>query len=217
MKIKRMLRLARRADGTFTWIMEEPELLSYSIGVADLWLNREYNRKGFTTGNLLNKACGILAEEVFNAELTEFNIPHLRTLPLLDKEHPANIGKNYDFKIEGCTIDVKAIPPFSHHKNLNVNQAEINKCGACDLYIAAKCYPELLEQHIKNKESAKAILIIINSIEFLGYAEADELIKSEHLKSDVKRPYYSLSKLRSMDDFASRFNIDLKQLKLSSD
>ena len=201
----------------FDWTMDEPELISYSIGVADLWLNREFERKGFTTGNLLNKACGILAEEVFNAELTQFDISHLRTLPLLDKEHSVNIGKNYDFKIEDYTIDVKAIPPFSHHKNLNVNQSEIDKCGACDLYIATKCYPELPEQDVKNKELAKAILKQINRIEFIGYAKADELIKPENLKSNVKRPYYSLSMLRSMDDFALRFNIDLKQLKLSSD
>ena len=77
--------LFKRTEGTFNWIMEEPELIWYAVNVATLWLQREFKQKGRITADHLDKACGILSEEIFAAELTELNMPYLRTVPLLNK------------------------------------------------------------------------------------------------------------------------------------
>ena len=220
----RIRRLIIESNDKLAWKLEEPELISYAIEVAKLWLDRELKDKGRVTADLLNKACGILAEEIFAAALNQLNVPHIRTLPLLAKKHSVNYDKPFDVKIGSSTIDVKSIaplpPPSGHHSNLNVNKSELEHYGKCDLYIASKCYPELpAEQRPKqiSKEWAKAILNKIDRIDFIGYAEADELIKEANLQRSygfytLKPPFHSMQ-----HDFALRFNIDLKQLKSASD
>jgi len=215
-------RLAR-VKGEFNWVIEEPELLKYSVDIAELWLERELKDKGHVTGDLLNKACGIMAEEIFSAELNELNVPHIRTIPLLAKNHPVNHGKPFDVKIVSSTIDIKSISPYpprsGHHSNLNVNKAEIENVGKCDFYIATKCYPELLAeaQPIKNKEWVITILNKIERIEFLGYATTEELIKENNLRLYQPSPFYSLKPpFHLMAEFAYKLKIPL-ELKSAPD
>lgn len=210
----------RRAPGTFNWIMDEPELLDYAVNIANLWLEREQKEKGYVTANHLNKACGILSEEIFHCTLCECGKPHVRTVPLLDKKHPVNARKPYDIKMDEYTFDIKAIsplpPPTGHHCNLNVNKAEIDANGKCDFYVGSKCYPEL-QYEFKPRENmrvamewARGILDKVNIVAFIGYAEAAEIISPEQLVH-TRKPFYSLHPpFRTMEEFAKRFNIDIK-------
>ncbi|MGD6933312.1 MAG: hypothetical protein ACQCN5_03810 [Candidatus Bathyarchaeia archaeon] len=186
----------RRWKGKFDWSTDEPELIVYAVNIAKLWLQREREQKGRITADHLDKACGILSEEIFAAELNELNVPHLRTVPLLNKEHPTNLGKPYDFKIGRYTVDLKSIsplpPPSGHHWNLNVNKAELgeNQEKICDYYIATKCLPELPAEKrpLKNDEDlsmkfAYATLKKVEKVQFLGWATGDELCSDNNLVS----------------------------------
>jgi hypothetical protein len=195
----------------------------YAVEIAKLWLDRELEESGEITADHLNKACGILSEEIFDAELNEFKMPHVRTVPLLSKMHPVNLGKPYDIKIQDCTIDIKSIsplpPPSGHHKNLNVKQSEIKGEGRCDLYIATKCYPELQREPRPKKQDYKVtkpwvmqIMRRINKVEFLGYATPAEIMKKENFRPQGDPPFYSLSPpFHSMLEFARKFNIPLEK------
>lgn len=210
----------KRMRQSFNWKVEEPELLVYAVNIADLWLDRELKEKGYITADHLNKACGILSEEIMHSMLCELSVPHVRTVPLLSKEHPVNAGKPYDIKIEDSTIDIKAIaplpPPSGHHCNLNAKKGEIDKYGKCDFYICSKCYPELPAEERPKPENRKVskkwaleILRKVERVQFLGYATASELIKEKNLVR-TKKPFYSLHPpFHSMDEFAKRFNIHL--------
>lgn len=200
-------------EGKIIWVVEEPELLDYAVNIADLWLDRELKEKGYISADHLNKACGILSEEIMHLILCQASVPHVRTVPLLSKNHPVNAGKPYDIKIDNVTCDIKAIaplpPPSGHHCNLNVNKAEIDNRGKCDIYINSKCYPELPAEDKKvSKEWTLNILKKVRQVKFLGYAEAKELIKKENLVR-TKKPFYSLpTPFHSMTEFAKRFNIN---------
>lgn len=213
--------ITRRIPGTFNWQSDEPELIEYAVEIADLWLDRELKNKGRVTADHLNKACGILSEEIFHCILCDCNYPHIRTIPLLNKDHPVNYGKQFDIKIGESTFDVKSIsplpPPSGHHSNLNVNKLEIDKYGACDIYISSKCYPELPDEPRPKKEYRKVskewaveILKKVKQIYFLGWAWADELIKPVNLVQ-TENPFYSLRPPlpHSMDELAKRFNINV--------
>jgi hypothetical protein len=186
----------RRRRGTFNWTVSAEfgldfrDLLNYAVNVAECWLERELIEKRRVTANLLNKACGILAEEILSAELMELNIPHVRTVPLLSKNHPVNAGKPYDILLNGVKIDIKAISPlpapkFGHHSNLNVNGPELGKNfeNKCDIYVGAKCYPELKAELIPTgpvkslKPWVSSIMKKICLVEFFGFAYADEIIR----------------------------------------
>jgi len=207
--------LPSRKGKSFDWTVEEPELIEYAVTIAGLWMDREMRSKGRITADYLNKACGILAEEILVAELNELNVQHTRTVPLLAKDHPVNSGKPFDVKIGACTIDVKSISPlappkYHHHKNLNVNKSEVTGLGACDLYLSSKCYPELdmAPKKVVEKEEALEILGKVENVEFLGYALKDEVIDVEHLVL-TKSPFYSLPfpPPHDMKEFAERFGI----------
>ncbi len=216
--IGNLLRM-RRSPGKFDWDTEEPELIWYAVNIATLWLDRELRQKGYITADHLNKACGILSEEIFAAELNELNVPHLRTMPLLDKEHPTNKGKPYDFKIKGYTIDIKSISPLpsqsiGHHKNLNVNKAEVDNIGLCDFYICTKCYPELPPDPKPSDELprqyALKILKKVQKVEFLGYATGVEMQQAKLIPT--AKPFYSKSPPHSaMQQFAKLLGIPLER------
>ena len=54
----------RRWLGKFDWSTDEPGLIWYSVNIATMWLQREAKQKGYVTADHLNKACGILTEEI---------------------------------------------------------------------------------------------------------------------------------------------------------
>ncbi len=214
----------RREAGTFSWVSDSQwtydrsDLFNYAAHTAKLWLQRE-QRKGYVTADLFNKACGILAEEIFSAGLMELEISHVRTLPLLSKNHPVNAGRFYDVKINGITIDVKSIspiaPPSGHHKNLNVNKAELGKNfeKKSDIYIGSKCYPELESQERPETQDENWVMGIMDKIEridFLGFANADEVINKANYVTGCG--FYSLKSSipHSMAEFAEKFKINLE-------
>ena len=216
------IRPARRT-GSFDWDCDEPELIEYATEIGLLWLQREKQRK-HVTADILNKACGILSEEIFSADLNELNIPHLRTVPLLSKEHPVNKGKPYDIKIQDVTIDVKANSPipckegWGHSESLNLNKAESDAHGACDIYVATKDMPELPFEQGPDKQDEKAglefavkILKQVKRVKFLGWAYGKELIQEANLKQGYA-PYYQLfpRELHSMQEFEVKFRIPLE-------
>ncbi|NLB77153.1 MAG: hypothetical protein GX799_11945 [Crenarchaeota archaeon] len=208
----------RRWLGKFDWSTDEPGLIWYSVNIATMWLQREAKQKGYVTADHLNKACGILTEEIFAAELNELNVPHLRTVPLLDKTHPTNARKPYDFKIGGYTIDLKSISPLpspsiGHHKNLNVNHAEIENIGLCDYYICTKCYPELPPDTQQSDELprdfALKILQKVERVEFLGYATGADVLKARLVPT--AKPFHSKPPPHeSMRQLARLLNIPLE-------
>lgn len=218
-----MVKFFRRVPGTLNWTLDEEELGWYAVNIATLWLRREYEQKGHVTADQLGKACGILSEEIFDAELNELNVPHLRTVPLLNKEHPTNLGKPYDCKIQDSTIDIKSIsplpPPSGHHQNLNLNKNEIENNGLCDYYICTKCYPEMpFESKYPDelpRQFALKVLKRVQKVEFLGYATGAEMLKARLVvpKDPNKSPFYSKSPPHHpIAELALKLSIPLEQL-----
>jgi hypothetical protein len=143
------VKLRQRVKSRLDWIIEKDEpLLWLARNLALLWMNRELQHKGKVKGGPLNKGCGILVEEIFSAMLIEMDVPHIRTLPILDKSHNVNKGKAFDFKVGNLTIDIKAIPPCATHGNINVNACEVDKGEWCNLYIAYKCEGNFTEREL---------------------------------------------------------------------
>lgn len=204
----------QRAAGSLDWVVEEPELIKYAIDIAELWLQRELTQKGRLTADHLNKACGILSEEIFSAELNELDIPHIRTVPLFNKLDPTNAGKHFDFKINNYTIDIKSISPLpprsGHHKNINVNSWEVGDHleRLCDYYIGTKCFPEMLmetAQTLKDdnpipKDLAFEALSRVKNVRFIGYITGKELCSPRNFVSyynfySAKPPHKPISEL----------------------
>lgn len=144
--------LYRRVKGTLDWKIENDEpFIWLAEHIALEWMIREYNYKKKVKGGLIFKGCGILAEVTFRSMLDELNVHHICTEPLLDKKHPVNIGKIFDFELsDGTSIDVKALPPTKNGENLNLNQWEAQNIGICDFYILFKCSGEFSDAEKKD-------------------------------------------------------------------
>jgi hypothetical protein len=184
--------------------------------------------KGYITADILNKACGILSEEILSAELNEFEIPHARTVPLLSKDHPVNARKPYDIMLDSVSIDVKANAPipwkagFECSQSLNLNLKELEHNGACDLYILTKDYPEMpfeqgpdIADEVLGLAFAQKVLRKIESVEFLGWAYGVDYIRAEHFNKRSSKPFYQLftwekPDFHSMPEFAAKFHIPLE-------
>jgi len=200
------------------WMIESDEhILDYAIALAHIWMEREYKHKGKIKGGPWRKGCGIIGEIIFDFKLNQENVPHVRTIPQLDKEHPVNAGKGYDFKIGEHTIDVKSVPPrlsYAKLPTLNVNVKEIKEKGLCHFYIlillggnnltndeikkAMKIDNELSEEAMVNERfnekmaRLRDILYKIDSAVYIGWATGKDVIeKGKKMKGDYGE-YYQL-------------------------
>jgi len=186
---------------------------------------REYQRKGKIKGGPWNKGSGIIGELIFDFILNQCEIPHIRTEPLLSKNHPVNEGKKYDSKIGKTTIDIKTLPPrlSGQPSNLNVNYDELGEEGkdACDIYILIELAGNLTNEEIKEaleldktlrnkipieefkekRARLEALFDKIKKARFLGWTTKDKLIKRENVKQGHYGSYYSLRQEMLNADF----------------
>jgi hypothetical protein len=158
----------RRIKGTLNWVMNNDEpFLTYAGKQALDWMHREFDSKKRVKGGLINKACGILAENLFRSILDELNVPHVATEPMLSKGHPVNVHRIYDFMLaDGTTIDIKSLPPQQYSEKINLNQQEAEEIGVCDWYGLYACTGDFKQEEIEimlnlcDKQSAELAEIL---------------------------------------------------------
>lgn len=236
LKGRLMLRTCTMRNGRIGWKLEEPEILWLTKRLAVVWMIREYNRKGKIKGGPWKKGSGIIGEMLFEAMLNQSEVAHIRSMPLLERDHPVNVRKNYDFKIGDRTIDIKTTPPKRSWEEslLNVNCGEVEKYGPCDFYILIELNGDLTDKEIGeallldeeltkgpklsreefNRKRIKLEKIIdkISSAIFTGWATKEDLINPENIKPGPYGAYYSLTASKISIDFNNldiRLNVNL--------
>jgi hypothetical protein len=192
-------KLNRRLKNTLDWALEADERLIWLAEAEGLlWMQRELGYKRTIKGGLLNKACGVLAELTFRSMLDELNVPHTATEQILDKRHPVNVGRIYDFRLaNGTTIDIKALPISSLNYNLNVNKDEAERIGVCDYYVLYKCKGMFVDHEYDDMRALDKRSVELG-ISYFGEQAVDESIKLEFNQVKAKLEKY-LYRMMLMD------------------
>lgn len=113
------------------WIFHFAQLVTYE------WINRykkdpRYDWKGQSEiseeQDTFNKAIGIFGECIVNGVLDQYQIPHIWANPLYPRGDDSRGNVEWDQLIEGITLEVKTIPPFSNYNNLIIDEKTNMHC-----------------------------------------------------------------------------------------